>query len=67
MADMADSAAVVAGRGCVFFPIGLGHLEGTEALERAGVLVAIVQLGPRAKAAISLVELTTTPAAGARR
>jgi hypothetical protein len=51
----------------VFFPIGLGHLEGTEALERAGVLVAIVQLGPRAKAAISLVELTTTPAAGARR
>ena len=64
MAGMADSAAAAAAPGIVTLLL-LGRLEGTEVLEGAVVLVAIVSLLTRAKAAISAAERTTSTAAGA--
>jgi hypothetical protein len=61
MADMADSAVAVAPRGII--PFGLRRMEGTEGLEGAAALAAMLGLVTPAKAAISAAERTRTTAA----
>jgi len=69
MAEMADSAEVVALHGNVSTLIGVGRLAGMEALEGAVELHGAtgVLLSSLAQAAISAAERTTTMAAGVER